>query len=75
MYASCVQIEAYIEQLEINAALKKQVLKLFRDRWDAMHSPLHSAAYMLEPQFRGATFDRKVNDIADSGCMAPSKRY
>ena len=40
--------------------MRECVCKIFRERWDKMHSPLHAAAYMLEPQFRNATFGREV---------------
>ena len=60
VYPMCAQIEQHIRNVGLDKDLEESVAKIFRDRWDKMHSPLHAAAYMLEPQFRKAAFDPKV---------------
>ena len=56
----CAQIEQHILDVGLDKEVEEAVAKIFRERWDKMHSPLHSAAYMLKPQFRGAVFGREV---------------
>lgn len=56
----CAQIEQHIMDVGLEKDLQESVSKIFRDRWDKMHSPLHAAAYMLEPQFRNTIFGREV---------------
>jgi hypothetical protein len=60
VYPMCAQIEQHILDVGLDKGVEDAVAKIFRERWDKMHSPLHSAAYMLEPQFRGAAFGREV---------------
>ncbi len=60
VYPICAQIEQYIKDVGLNKDLEKSVAKIFRERWDKMLSPIHSAVYMLEPQFGLAAFNRKV---------------
>lgn len=40
--------------------IQSDVASIFRERWDKMHSPLHSLGYMLEPQFQGTQFGQEV---------------
>ncbi|KAK9916090.1 hypothetical protein WJX75_008482 [Coccomyxa subellipsoidea] len=61
VYPMCAQIEAHISSLGMEPGLKAAVAAVFRERWNKMHSPLHGAAYMLEPQFRAATFDAQIS--------------
>ena len=56
-----LEIEKHIEGLHTGTQLKKKVLKIVRLRWEKMHSKLHSAAFMLEPQFQNARFPREVS--------------
>ena len=56
----CAQIEQHIQNVGLEKDLEAAVSKIFRERWDKMHSPFHSAAYMLEPQFRNTAFGREV---------------
>jgi hypothetical protein len=64
VYPMCAQIEQHIQKVGLNKDLEDSVAKIFRDRWDKMHSPLHSAAYILEPQFRLAAFDKQVMHLS-----------
>ena len=41
--------------------MKQDVADIFRERWEKMHSPLHSVGYMLEPQFQDADFALEVS--------------
>ena len=59
----CAQIQQHIRKVGLNKDLEEAVSKIFEDRWNKMHSPLHAAAYMLEPQFRDAAFGREVSPI------------
>ena len=54
----CAQIEEHIKDVGMDKEVKDAVANIFRERWDKMHSPLHAAAYMLEPQFRQSVFGR-----------------
>ena len=56
----CAQIEQHIKSMGLEKDLEDSVAEIFRDRWNKMHSPLHSAAYMLEPQFRNTAFGPEV---------------
>ena len=60
----CAQIQQHIEKVLKGFAEKNEVARIFRERWDKMHSPLHSVAYMLEPQFRSARFDVGVMHLS-----------
>ena len=60
VYPMCAQIEQHIKNVGLDKNLEEAVSKIFRERWDKMHSPLHAAAYMLEPQFGNAAFGREV---------------
>ena len=60
VYPMCAQIEQHILSMGLEKDLENSVRNIFRDRWNKMHSPLHSAAYMLEPQFRNTAFDPQV---------------
>ncbi|CAL8465879.1 g5415 [Coccomyxa elongata] len=60
VYPMCAQIEEHIKAVGLDDNVQESVSKIFRERWDKMHSPLHAAAYMLEPQFRNAAFGREV---------------
>ena len=61
VYPICAQIQQHIRKVGLDKDLEEEVYNIFEDRWNKMHSPLHSAAYMLEPQFRDATFGREVS--------------
>jgi len=64
VYPMCAQIEQHIKDVGLEQELQDAVAKIFRDRWNKMHSPLHAAAYMLEPQFRSAAFGREVIQLS-----------
>jgi len=40
--------------------IKAEVRDLFRKRWDEFSSPLHCAAYALDPEFQDSTFNPEV---------------
>ena len=61
VYPMCAQIEQHIRDVGLDKDVQEAVSKIFWERWDKMHSPLHAAAYMLEPQFRKAAFGREVS--------------
>lgn len=56
----CAQIQDHIKAVGMDSDLQKAVSDIFLERWNKMHSPLHAAAYMLEPQFRSTDFGREV---------------
>lgn len=62
VYAEFCQIEKHIQNSVLPEEVKEEVA-IFQDRWDKMHSPLHSVGYMLEPQFQGTNFGPEVRDI------------
>lgn len=61
VYPECCAIETHIENAKLPADVKSEVAQLFRERWDKMHSPLHSVGYMLEPQFQDTDFGSEVS--------------
>lgn len=61
VYPECCAIETHIESTKMPDDVKQDVLDIFRNRWDKMHSPLHSVGYMLEPQFQGTDFGSEVS--------------
>lgn len=61
MYPECCAIETHIQSTKLPADVKRDVAEIFRDRWDKMHSPLHSVGYMLEPQFQDTDFGTEVS--------------
>ncbi len=60
VYSMCVEIQKHLDKLGLDAELQQAVSSLWLARWNWFHSPLHAAAYMLEPQFRLAEFSREV---------------
>lgn len=62
VYPECAAIETHIEQCKLPADVRADVATIFRQRWDDMHSPLHSVAYMLEPQFQDTDFGTEVSE-------------
>ncbi len=61
VYPVCCAIETHIESTKLPADVKHDVAELFCERWDKMHSPLHSVGYMLEPQFQDTDFGPEVS--------------
>lgn len=61
VYPECCAIEKHIESTKLPEDTKQDVASIFRERWDKMHSPLHSVGYMLEPQFQDADFGLEVS--------------
>ena len=57
----CAQIQQHIRDVGLDKDLEDSVWTIFTERWNKMHSPLHAAAYMLEPQFRNAHFGREMS--------------
>ena len=47
--------------------VKEDVAEIFRERWEKMHSPLHSVGHMLEPQFQDTDFALEVSFV----CSCP----
>ena len=60
----CAQIEQHIRDVGLNKDLEDSVAMIFRDRWDKTDSPLHSAAYMLDPQIRPAALNKQVMHLS-----------
>lgn len=60
----CAQIQQHIKDVGLDKDLEESVSEIFLERWNKMHSPLHAAAHMLEPQFRTAAFDKTVMHLS-----------
>ena len=60
VYPTCLQVEDHILNFDTDPALKQKVGEIFRDRWEKMHSPLHAAAFVLEPEFMMTEFEQEV---------------
>ena len=69
VYPMCAQIEQHIQNVGLEKGLQDSVLDIFRKRWNSMHSPLHAAAYVLEPQFRNAQLGREVMHRSSSDLL------
>ena len=62
VYPECLALETHIVTCKLPEEVRQDVAEIFRARWDKMHSPLHSIAYMLEPQFQGTDFGTEVSE-------------
>ncbi|KAA6425523.1 MAG: hypothetical protein FRX49_04420 [Trebouxia sp. A1-2] len=60
VYPECLAIETHIENCTLPEDVRLDVFVIFHKRWNNMHSPLHSVAYMLEPQVQGTDFGAAV---------------
>lgn len=60
VYPECCEIEKHIQKVTLPEQVKKDVAHIFRERWNSMHSKLHSVGYMLEPQVQGTDFSVEV---------------
>ncbi|KAL0033932.1 hypothetical protein WJX77_011514 [Trebouxia sp. C0004] len=60
LYPECCAIEKHIESTKLPEDVKQDVAEIFRERWDKMHSPLHSVGYMPEPQFQDTDLGLEV---------------
>lgn len=62
VYGSMLEIEKAYEsdKLNLEDEDREELMEIFRSRWEKLHHPLHSAGYMLEPQFRHVNFDSRV---------------
>lgn len=56
----CLQIDRHIKRIGLNQDLLASTLGIFREQWNLLHTPLHAAAYVLEPQFKSAALGRGV---------------
>ncbi|DBA79998.1 TPA: hypothetical protein ACH3X1_008201 [Trebouxia sp. C0004] len=52
VYPECLAIQTHIENCKLPEDVRPDVAEIFRERWDKMHSPLHSVAYMLSLNIR-----------------------
>ena len=64
VYGECCIIEKHIQDAQLPEDIRDEIATIFRERWDKMHSPLHSVGYMLEPQFLGTNFGVEVSNHA-----------
>lgn len=62
VYPECLAIETHIENCTLPEDVRLDVFVIFHKRWNNMHSPLHSVAYMLEPQVQGTDFGAAVSE-------------
>ena len=60
MYPECCEIDKHIQEVALPEQVRKDVAHIFRERWNSMHSKLHSVGYMLDPQFQGTDFSLEV---------------
>lgn len=74
VYAECCIIEKHIAASVLPEEVKSEVVSIFRERWDKMHSPLHSVGYMLEPQFQGTDFGIEVSYHAFANATSATAR-
>ena len=57
VYDRMFMIGQRIESLELKVPWFKELAEIHSDRWEYLHSPMHAAAYALDPQFRDAAGD------------------
>ena len=51
---------ANLSSPRLTASVKSEVRRLFRKRWDELSTPLHCAAYALDPEFQDHKFNPEV---------------
>ena len=51
LYHECFELQEHISNLELDDDEKAQVSEAFTARWNMLHSPLHAAGYVLDPEF------------------------
>ena len=49
VYPECCAIEKHIESTKLPEDVKQDVAEIFCERWEKMHSPLHSVGCILGP--------------------------
>jgi hypothetical protein len=53
IYYKCFQVQQQLgdEQLELPDDVREKVLEIWQARWTYLHSPIHGAAYCLDPEY------------------------
>lgn len=52
VYANMLQLEEDIQACGLPAAKRNEVLHLLRSRWEMMDSQMHSAGFVLDPEYQ-----------------------
>ena len=52
VYWQMCQLDTGIERLEIDEDKKSQIRVCVNERWKMLHTDLHSAGFVLDPEFR-----------------------
>ncbi len=53
IYWQCYQLQQHVQSVqEISAAKRKEVEQLVTKRWEMLHSVMHAAGYVLDPEFQ-----------------------
>ena len=60
VFAEWCEIEKHIQKAVLPEEVREEVAAIPWERWDKMHSPLHSVGYILEPQLYN--FGAEVSD-------------
>jgi hypothetical protein len=60
---------ASLSSLRFTDSVKTEVRRLFRKRWDDLSSPLHCAAYALDPEFQDHKFNSEVLRGLRQACL------
>ena len=51
VYWKMLQIEQFIEVADLEAMQKRTILALVKDRWRMLHTDLHAAGFVLDPEY------------------------
>jgi hypothetical protein len=52
VYAKMLELEAHVQECGLPAAKRNEVLGLLRNRWEFMHSHMHSAGFVVDPEYQ-----------------------
>lgn len=68
MYHECYELQEHIGQLDMDEDDRQAVTDAFRARWDMLHSDLHAAGYVLDPEYQ--SHDQHANqEVCPVSCI------
>jgi hypothetical protein len=59
------EIKEEISELQAPANHRNDVVRLLSERWEMLHSPMHAAGFVLDPQYQ--TYDQHANEEVMEG--------
>jgi len=65
IYWKMYQINQYLERYEISSEQKTEINKLFMKRWKMLHTDLHAAGFVLDPEY--CNLAQHQNEVVNTG--------